>query len=690
MGNGYSREPMLDLFIFETMQLIEQLEQSILSSEKSSGFEESINEIFRIMHTIKGSSAMMMFNSISSLAHALEDLFYYIREEKPQNLDYSKLSDIVLEGIDFIKGEVERMGDEKFTENDSTELIANIKACLSELKKSNSTGSKESAADSEVTEDASGQKYYIASDSNTSVNFESGDKKKYQAVIFFEDGCEMEHIRAFTVVHHLKEFSKVLSHFPEDVINGEDSIEVIRQEGFKVIFATSLVFDEVQDALSHTIFLRDLELIELEENQTAKPLSVKKNEIDLGPLPVQPSPVKKEGIHKETPASAGKQGMISVNIAKLDKLMDLVGELVIAEAMVTRNPELNKLQLDSFHKAARQLRKITNELQDSVMSIRMVPLSSTFQKMNRIVRDMSKKLNKEVELEIIGEDTEVDKNIIEHISDPLMHLIRNSIDHGIETAEDRKKKGKAEAGKIILEAKNSGGDVWIIVKDDGKGLDREKILARARNNGLVTKNESELTDKEVYSFIFLPGFSTKEKVTEFSGRGVGMDVVSKNIQKIGGSVMVDSDLGQGSAVSIKIPLTLAIIDGMVIRVGNAKYTIPTTAIKESLRVNEKDVIRDPDGNEMIIIRGDCYPVLRLHEHFKVSTNVVNIHEGITIMVEDNSKSVCIFADELLGEQQVVVKSLPRYLKKVNGLAGCTLLGDGNISLILDIAGLINR
>lgn len=382
-----------------------------------------------------------------------------------------------------------------------------------------------------------------------------------------------------------------------------------------------------------------------------------------------------------------KQSMISVSVAKLDMLMDMVGELVISESMVIRNPDLANLQLDNFSKASRQLHKIIGDLQDIVMSIRMVPLSVTFQKMNRIVRDMSRKLKKDINLEIIGEETEVDKNIIEHISDPLMHLIRNSIDHGIEPADERARADKPAKGSIILEAKNAGGNVWITVKDDGKGLCRDKIYKKALAGGYTNKSENELTDKEIYSFILLPGFSTSDNVTEFSGRGVGMDVVAKNIGKIDGTVIVDSTPGKGTAVSVKIPLTLAIIDGMVIQVGNARYIIPTVSIKESFKAGSENIITDTSGNEFIMVRGNCYPVLRIHRLFKINTEITDIHDGIVIMTENNEKAICIFADVLLGEQQIVVKSLPGYIKKVKGISGCTLLGDGGIGLILDIAGL---
>jgi len=371
--------------------------------------------------------------------------------------------------------------------------------------------------------------------------------------------------------------------------------------------------------------------------------------------------------------------------------MDLVGEMVIAEAMVIQNPDLDGMELPGFQKAAQRLDKITKEIQDMVMSIRMVSLTATFQKMNRIVRDMCKKLDKEAKLVIIGEETEVDKNVIEHISDPLMHLVRNALDHGIESVQEREKAGKPRYGTIILEAKSAGSDVLITVRDDGKGLDRNKILEKAREKGLIIKSESEMTDREIYNLILLPGFSTKDNVTEYSGRGVGMDVVTRNIETIGGSVIVDSAAGSGTSITMKIPLTLAIVDGMNIKVGKSLFTLPTISIKESFRPKAGDTFTDPEGNEMIMVRGNCYPILRLHQYYNIVTNVTDFTEGIIIMVEHDEKTLCIFADELVGQQQIVVKSLPRYIrdfKKTKGLAGCTLLGDGNISLILDIGGLI--
>ena len=697
MSEQYTNEPMLDMFLFETEQLIAQLEQIILSSEKGSCFTpNAINDIFRIMHTVKGSSAMMMFNNISTLSHSMEDIFYFLREDKPEHIDCTQLSDLVLEGIDFIKVEIEKIKNGDPTDENSSMITTSLKNFLSTLKKENNSNTFRDK--DEIKEN--NQKYYIMQDKARTAIYSNS----FKAVICFDDGCEMENIRAYTIIRNLKEITNDFYYFPEDIIDNDDSVEVIRREGFQIYIKSDYSFEKMHEFLMQTIFLKNLELIQLENEDDFKPLkkinlittnenkiTTKDNKIKIPELNVNQKD--EETADKNNCSTASIHSIISVSVSKLDKLMDLVGEMVIAEAMVIQNPDLQGLELDNFQKAARQLNKITGEIQDMVMSIRMVSLSATFLKMHRIVRDMCKKLGKEVELEIIGEETEVDKNIIEHISDPLMHLVRNALDHGIESSEERVKKGKSSVATITLEAKNAGSDVLVIVKDNGRGLDKSQILRKAKEKGLIYKNEEEMTDKEIYNLILLPGFSTKDSISEFSGRGVGMDVVTKNIETVGGTIAVDSIADKGTTITLKIPLTLAIIDGMNIKVGNTCYTIPTIAIKQSFRPKDEDIITDPDGNEMIMVRGSCYPILRLHEQYKIKTKVTNFVEGIIIMVEHDNKTICIFADELLGQQQVVVKALPVYIqmfKKVKGLAGCTLLGDGSISLIVDIAGLINQ
>ena len=684
------------MYIFETTQNIEILERCVLDSEEQQDYtQEAINEIFRIMHTIKGSSAMMQYNNISVLAHQMEDLFYYIRDENPPVLDFSMLSNLILACIDFVKEELSKVKAGEILDGDASDLVRSIKEYLDFIKNSNSVKSiyKETYADNVKQSDFSSEKANDITQQN-----------HFKATVFFEDGCEMENVRAFGIIHNIKDISSELYHIPADIIESEASVKEIREKGFNIFIKTDKSYNEIEDFFQEILFIKEVQLVQLEND----------DEFSQFDIPMQTIPdafqlkdtVKKDHIYQSKATSESKesvgrnqkesntsinQSFISVNVAKLDLLMDLVGEMVLSEAMVIENPDLKGLELDNFHKAAVQLHKITNELQDIVMSIRMVPLTNTFHRMQRIVRDMSKKLNKEVQLVLSGEETEVDKNIIENISDPLMHMVRNAIDHGIESAQEREALGKPRTAKLVLEAKNIGNDVIIAVKDDGRGLNKEKILKRARENNLLMKAESEMTDKEIFNLVLLPGFSTKESITEYSGRGVGMDVVKKNIESLGGEISIESTEGAGSSFIIKIPLTLAIIDGMNIEVGGLRYTIPTITIKEAFRPKSQDLIRDPDGNEMIMMRGQVYSILRLHEIFHVKTDVTDFADGIFVMVEQNEKKYCIFADKLLGQQQVVVKSLPEYIKRIQynqGIAGCTILGDGSISLILDIGRLL--
>ncbi len=674
-------DSMMEMFVFETTQMIEKLEIIILTNEKTSCYpDDEISEIFRIMHTIKGSSAMMMFDNISALAHSMEDLFYYLREEKPVGINYSILSDIIFACLDFLKVELEKITDGSTPDGEYSALKSRIDQYLQKIKQNDT--------ELELEEDSTDTTIV------TYTEMISNPINLYKAIIFFDEGISMENIHAYSLIHSLKKSQNEVLYIPEDIDTNEGSADIIRKDGFQIYIKSQYSYELIQQLLVQTVFVKKIDLIQLENDEEIKKrftvtqcVEEEMKKSDTG---------HRDGgtfEEKEHLPISSQPSIISVNVMKLDQLMDLVGEIVIAEAMVLQNPDLNGLVLNNFNKASRQLKKITDEIQDIVMAIRLVPLAATFHKMQRLVRDMGKKLDKEVKLELIGEDTEVDKNIIEHISDPLMHLVRNSMDHGIETLEEREQKGKPRIGTITLEAKSSGSDVLIIIKDDGRGLDCERILKKARENNLLIRPEADMTEKEIYNLILLPGFSTNEEVTEFSGRGVGMDVVLKNIEMVGGSVVINSVQGKGTVFMLKIPLTLAIIDGMNIKVGNSHYTIPTVSVKEFFRTDIEDIITDPDGNEMIMVRGQCYPVIRLYELFGVKGAQTEINCGIIIMIEQDGRTLCIFADELLGQQQVVVKTLPEYirkLRKINGLVGCTLLGNGYISLILDVAGIIMK
>ncbi|MFC5471732.1 chemotaxis protein CheW [Cohnella suwonensis] len=679
--SSHHNDPILEMYIFESTQLVEQLETIFLDCEKRQTFTpEAINEIFRFMHTLKGSSAMMGFAGISSLAHLVEDLFACLRDEKPQNVEFASLFDLILDSLDFIKVEVHKIKNGYSPDGDAAVLADRLSVYLIQLKGASSLPVKLREHDGVLPS----MEHFLPELPSEPIRV-SGCNQLFRVVIHFSEDCGMENVRAYQIVHGLTEITDKFKFVPGDILDNHDSADYIRKHGFQVFLDTDKSYEEVRTYFSSTLYLKDLDIYATGNETENTPTG------ELIKEPFDQSGQDK--VYADSQGTASQSSMISVNVAKLDKLMDMVGELVIAEAMVTQNPELKGLDLDNFQKAARQLSKISEELQDLVMSIRMVPVATAFHKMRRIVRDMCKKLGKEVDVEIIGEETEMDKNVIDQLSDPIMHIVRNAVDHGIELPEERLAAGKSANGKITLEARNLGSEVLIQMRDDGRGLNKSSILAIAIERGLLQKNESEMTDKEIYNLILLPGFSTKENVTEFSGRGVGMDVVFKKLRNLGGAIAIDSIPGRGAGMSLRIPLTLAIIDGMNIRVGASCYTIPTLSIKESFRPLGSDVITDPDGNEMIMVRGRCYPILRIHEIYDVETEVTDIGEGILIMVEEGDKSLCLLADELLGQQQVVVKTLPNYFKKykkIEGLSGCTLLGDGSISLILDVAELAGK
>ncbi|MEA4920764.1 MAG: chemotaxis protein CheA [Clostridiaceae bacterium] len=649
-----SNDSLIEVFLYETSQNIEQLEQIIYRTEGKNAFsEEDINEIFRIMHTIKGSAAMMSFDQISTMAHRVEDMFFFIRENPSASYDVSELSDLVLVCMDCVNKEMPGLQVGEQGRGNCESVIGRIESMLENMKKK-SSGKKD-----EVT-------------------------NKYRAVITFEQGCAMENIRAFSVVQDISGIAESLSYEPSDLMDNDDTAEVIRDKGFVLHITTKKSLKELTEALNNTVFLKDLEITDEDEVSKTESKAVSQTNESAGES--SGGALNMEEYHTQP------QSIISVNVSKLDKLMDLMGETIIAEAMTTENNDIIDLEIPNFRKSAMRLRKIILEMQEMVMSLRMVPVAATFQKMHRIVRDMNKKLGKNVKLLIEGEDTDVDKNIIEHLSDPLMHLVRNCIDHGIETEEERLAAGKPAQGTIYLTAENAGGEVIITVEDDGKGLDRKKILEKARKAGIVDGKSNELPDRSVYNLIFLPGFSTNDKVTEYSGRGVGMDVVAQNISAVGGAVSVDSIPGQGMTVTLKIPLTIAIIDGMNVMVGKSRFTVPTSAIRECFRPKSDDIFFDSDGNEIIMVRGECMAILRLYKIWGVETDVTDPTEGILMIVEYDGKKRCVFVDKLVGRQQVVVKTLPKYIKKSKRLAylsGCTLLGDGRISLILDAGWLVS-
>ncbi len=707
----YANDSMLEMYLFESTTLLDQLDEILLQSEKDENLsQDNVNEIFRIMHTIKGSSAMMEFDTISHVSHKLEDLFYVVRDSGLDDDYFQELFDLVLRVSDFLKEEVEKIQQGQKPSGENESLISEILDLLDRMKGGAPAAPKSAPAAKKEAEAAPASETPVAvaaegsEPQNTVVA--SGDGTIYNLHVHFTADCQMENIRAFMLVNKLETIGTVLKTIPEELNANADASSIISQNGFFCSLQTTMAKPDVATLAQGTLSVYTVEFIDalpggatleptVEPVSSAPETSAKEaTPAKKVAAPVATSTNDTADVSADGSKGKAKQNLINVDLNKLDTLMDLVGEIVITESMVSGSGDLAGLELENFNRAARQLRKLTDELQDIVMSIRMVPIAATFQKMRRIVRDMGKKLDKDVDLVLMGESTEVDKTIIDAIADPLMHLVRNAMDHAIEDKDARAASQKDPMGRIILSAQNIGGDIIISVSDDGKGLDAEVILEKAKSKNLLTKPETEYTEKEIFNLLTAPGFSTKETVTEFSGRGVGMDVVKKNIEKIGGTVTIESVKGTGTNIFFKIPLTLAIISSMEIRVGGNVYAIPISNIRESFKANPSQLLSDPDGNEMIMIRGVCYPIIRLHKVFHIQDAQTSIVDGILLVVDSGDRLACIFADELVGKHQVVVKPLPVYLSRYAaqgvGIAGCTILGDGSISLILDIQGILNE
>lgn len=388
------------------------------------------------------------------------------------------------------------------------------------------------------------------------------------------------------------------------------------------------------------------------------------------------------------PDTAAGPRSVKVDTNKLDYLVEMVGELVIAQSQVRQDPDLATLHSPRLSRNLGHLNRITADVQRVAMAMRMIPIGQLFGRMARLVRDLARKSGKQASLELAGEDTELDRNMVEELADPLMHMIRNAVDHGAEPPAARIAAGKDPAAQLALKAWHAGGFIKIEVSDDGRGLSREKILAKARQRGLVTGGEN-LSDQEVFAFIFEAGFSTAEQVTDVSGRGVGMDVVRKQIAKLRGRVDIASEAGHGSRFTIKLPLTMAVIDGLIVGVGAHRYILPIFVVREIFRPSANAISTVPDGGEMVLVRGSLLPVLRLHRRFDIVPGSADASQGILIVVESDRRIYCIQVDELLGKQEVVIKSLGQAFRHVQGIAGGSILGDGRVGLILDVEALFD-
>ncbi len=615
-----------DLFISEAEEYIDKISNSILLLEKNKSDTEAINEIFRAMHTIKGMAASMGYINISQIAHALEDVMDLIRTGKIEL--YTELIDILLKGNDIIDSLVHK-------NPVNEDIIRSFKAVLNSLKKTPSGISEKSGKQN-------------SEDSGIQVEF--------------VDDVVLKSARAFVVIKIVQDAGIYQNTNPsyDDIMkeNFDKSfiIKVNNIEKAKELIEQIKSIPEVKNA-----FFKEKE----EKTQESKKLEIS-NVDDLTSKQVS---IKKD---------------IKVALDRLDALQNYASELVIARGRLQQLAY--KIQNEDLINALQNTSKIITNIQDEVMKIRMVPVGQVFDRYPRYVRDLSKKLNKKVDFEIKGRNIELDRSLLNALADPLLHLLRNSLDHGVEAPEERKSKGKNETGKIILEAKRLKNAVVIIVKDDGKGLSSEKILEKAIEKGLVSKEQTKtLTKQDIYHIITRNGFSTKEEVSDVSGRGVGVDAVQSVLKKIGGSLEIQSEEGKGTSFILKVPLTLAIIKSLIIRVSDETYIVPLTHISETIDIN-KEQIQSIMGKEVFLLREKVIPIIRLSRVFNINTQEEREKYSLVIVdVDDNQFGILI--DEFIEQTEVVVKSLKGLLSGIQGIAGVTILNNGVPSFIIDVPGI---
>ncbi len=657
-------------FVEESLEGLDIMESVLLDMHPGAADAEAIDNIFRAAHSIKGGAATFGLGDIANFTHVVETLLDEVR-----NGDRDITQDAIvlfLSSVDCIR---EMLSADQNGEAVDHAHIEQIKAGLDEMLGSEQESETVPAEDTAPTSSAS-------PDDGWEIIF-----KPFPGML--RTGNDV--VRMFRELAGLGDFTAVV-----DTENLPPLVDMDPEEAYLSWHIT--LNGEIEKAQISEIFewVEDdceLEILPLKGGDTETVVNDITEETSPAELQIASPPPERrvEEDRRQQPArktTSPESSSIRVGIDKVDDLINMVGELVITQSMLSQlGEDFDMNRVERLNDGLAELERNTRELQESVMRIRMLPISFAFNRFPRMVHDLSAKLDKKIELTMSGEQTELDKTVMEKIGDPLVHLVRNSIDHGIETPEARKAAGKSETGVVNLNAYHQGGNIIIEINDDGAGLNYEKILAKAIERGLVGANE-ELPEEKVYELLFEPGFSTADVVSDVSGRGVGMDVVKRNIMALGGRVDVKSVPGEGSTFTIRLPLTLAILDGQLVRVGDNTYIIPLVSIVESLLVDQKNVNEIAGKAEVYQLRSDYLPIIRLYEVFGVEPDKRSLDDGLLVVVEGDSKKGGLLVDELLGQQQVVIKSLETNFRRVEGLSGATILGDGTVALIVDVAGVV--
>lgn len=691
----------LELFIDETKEHLQTLNEHVLVLEKEPDNEDTVNEIFRAAHTLKGMSGTMGFTRMQRLTHDLENVFSEIRNGNMKANE--KLIDVLFRGLDALESYLDVISSEG---NEGTEDNEDIINDLNALVAEQSGGAVQASAaekKKEAPEETSGEdedkckfKEIPISEFDLSAiqTAKREGKKIYGITVFLQDICILKAARAFLVFKSVENKGELIKSVP--------STEKIEDEEFGLDFSWILASADTKENIRNLImsvseiaevYIEELDISEVEV-MTKEDSSSSKEEQTAADNTEAGQENQKKASPAAPAANKAKMGSrsVRVDIDKLDVLMNLVSELIIAKnglvSVSAGGGEVKTENNQSFHEQIEYLERVTTNLHESVMKVRMVPIESVVNRFPRMIRDLNRKLNKKMELYMTGEETELDRTVIDEIGDPLMHLLRNSADHGLESNEERIRLGKPEIGSIFLDAYQDGNNVVIEVRDDGAGIDVDHVRRKAIEKGTITEKQAEtMTDKEFIDLLFQPSFSTAEKITDVSGRGVGLDVVKTKIEALGGNISAKTVAGEGSTFTISLPLTLAIIQALMVEVGSEKYAIPLGSINGIEDIDKKE-ISFVQSKEVINLRGKVIPILRLHELLDIEMPETEPESLIVVIMQKADQQVGLVIDQLIGQQETVIKSLGRHITNDKLFSGATILGDGEVALILDTNTLI--
>lgn len=699
LSAGIDLSQFYQVFFEEAGENLDRMEQQLLEINIEAADDEELNSIFRCAHSVKGGAATFGFSDVAELTHQMETLLDKLRRHELSPTP--AMVDVLLQSGDALRAMLARHQGGGGGEIDTTELLFNIRAMVA---------GEEPPTTQPVVMPVKNAADVAAASSSSSMPAPSQRTEARSLEVRvgpLENPAQADNL--------VELFQEIVDLGTIEPIDGGQAVDGIRR--FKI--TTTSTDSDLLDLFTFHVAREHVQLLPsgpgygFHEGAPGAPPAEDMSDpgygffddapgapgsagpaprvAEVAAAPAAPSAARARAAARQdkAPAAALESSTLRVSVEKVDQLINLVGELVITQAMLAQNSKnIDAALYQQLAAGLADLDRNTRDLQESVMSIRMIPMSIVFNRFPRMLRDLAAKLGKKVEFVTHGEATELDKGLVEKITDPLTHLVRNSCDHGIESPEDRLAKGKPEHGTITLSASHQGGSIVIEVRDDGRGLNREKLLKKARERGIAAPDT--LTDPEVWNLIFEPGFSTAEVVTDVSGRGVGMDVVKKNITALGGSVEIDSADGYGMRVSVRLPLTLAIMDGMSVGVGEEVYILPLSSVVESFQVEDTTIKTIGGSGRVVEVRDEYMPVISLEDVFQVPRFDFERVAGIMVVVEAEGGRVAMLVDELLGQQQVVVKNLESNYRKVNDVSGATIMGDGRVALILDVGSLVRR